>query len=293
MFCLSGKEGGLMEVLKVNYQSPEAAERFCHSLKSTGFAVINHHPISMELVNQVYSQWAEFFNSEEKHLFKFDPQTQAGFFPFRSENAKNYSVKDLKEFFHVYPRSKLPSFLEKNTWELYRQLIQLGEQLFSWIETASPDEVKNSFSMPLAEMIQNSDETLLRVIHYPPMKGNEEVGAIRAAAHEDINLITLLCSATAAGLEVMDVHGKWHQVPCDPGSIAINSGDMLQMASNGYYRSTTHRVVNPSGENSKLPRYSMPLFLHPRPDVLLKDGVTAGQYLKQRLNEIGLLKSKN
>lgn len=279
-----------MEVLKVDYFSPDAAKQFCHSLKTTGFAVVNHHPISIDLVNEVYSQWADFFNSEVKHQYKFDPKTQAGYFPFRSENAKNYSVKDLKEFFHVYPRSKLPPFLEKNTWELYRQLIKMGEILFSWIEQASPEEVRKAFSMPLAEMIKNSDETLLRVIHYPSIKGNEEAGAIRAAAHEDINLITLLCSATSAGLEVQDVHGQWHQVPCDPGSIAINSGDMLQMASNGYYKSTTHRVVNPSGEEARLPRYSMPLFLHPRPDVLLSKDVTAGQYLKQRLNEIGLLK---
>ena len=146
--------------------------------------------------------------------------------------------------------------------------------------------------MPLSEMIKDSDETLLRVIHYPPMKGNEEQGAIRAAAHEDINLITLLCSATAAGLEVKDIDGNWHSVPCDPGSIAINAGDMLQMASNGYYKSTTHRVVNPMGADAKLPRYSMPLFLHPRPDVVLSKDITAGQYLKQRLTEIGLLKNK-
>lgn len=280
-----------MQVLKVQYGSPNAAERFCHSLKTTGFAVLTDHPIPMTLVNQVYSQWAEFFSSQDKHRFTFDPKKQSGYFPFRSENAKNYSVKDLKEFFHVYPRSELPAFLEKNTWDLYHQLIKLGEEMFNWIEIASPVDVKKNFTMPLSEMIKNSDETLLRVIHYPPMKGNEEAGAIRAAAHEDINLITLLCSATAPGLEVQDIHGNWHVVPCDPGSIAINAGDMLQMASGGYYKSTTHRVVNPSADESKLPRYSMPLFLHPRPDVTLKPGTTAGQYLKERLNEIGLLKN--
>lgn len=281
-----------MQVLKVKYGSPESAERFCHSLKTTGFAVITDHPISMDLVNRVYKEWAEFFNSEDKHNYTFKPSEQSGYFPFRSENAKNYSIKDLKEFFHVYPRSKLPEFLAKDTWDLYNQLIKLGTELFSWIEIASPEEVKKSFTMPLSEMIRDSDETLLRVIHYPPMKGNEEEGAIRAAAHEDINLITLLCSATASGLEVKDLAGNWHSVPCDPGSIAINAGDMLQMASKGYYKSTTHRVVNPMGPDAKLPRFSMPLFLHPRTDVVLADGVTAGQYLSQRLTELGLLKNK-
>jgi isopenicillin N synthase-like dioxygenase len=281
-----------MEVLKVNYNSPEAPERFCHSLKTTGFAVLTDHPIPMELVNRVYQQWSDFFNSEEKHQYTFIPNDQSGYFPFRSENAKNYSIKDLKEFFHVYPRSKLPDSVEKDTWDLYLKIVKLGTELLNWIQDSTPQEVKNSFSMPLPKMIDASEEILLRVIHYPPIKGNEEDGAIRAAAHEDINLITLLCSATSSGLEVKDLNGNWHTVPCDPGSIAINAGDMLQMASKGYYKSTTHRVVNPIGPDSKLPRYSMPLFLHPNPDVLLSDGITGGQYLKQRLQEIGLLKAK-
>ena len=283
-----------MEVLKVTYpthsSSTEASERFCHSLKTTGFAVITHHPISMDLVNRVYQQWSDFFNSEEKHDYLFNPKTQAGYFPFRAENAKNNPIKDLKEFFHIYPRSKLHPNLEKDTWDLYHQLVKLGGELLSWIEQSSPQDVKKQFSVPLPEMIKNSEENLLRIIHYPPLQGSEEKGAIRAAAHEDINLITLLCSATAAGLEVQDTSGQWHTVPCDPGSIAINAGDMLQMASNGYYKSTTHRVINPQDGDSSKPRYSMPLFLHPRPDVYLTANTTAGQYLKERLEEIGLMK---
>jgi isopenicillin N synthase-like dioxygenase len=279
-----------MDVLKVKYGSPEAAERFCHSLKTTGFAVITDHPIPMDLVNRVYSKWAEFFAGEEKHRYIFEAETQAGYFPFRTENAKDSPIKDLKEFFHFYPRSRLPEFLQEETRDLYQRLIRLGGELLNWVEIGSPTEVKRLFTMPLPEMIRDSADNLLRVIHYPPLQGTEELGAIRAAAHEDINLITLLCSATAAGLEVQDTVGKWHQVPCDPGSIAINAGDMLQLASGGYYRSTTHRVMNPMGDDAKFPRYSMPLFLHPRPEVLLGEGLSAGAYLKQRLLEIGLLK---
>jgi len=281
-----------MEVLKVKYGSPEAAERFCHSLKTTGFAVVTDHPIPQDLVDRVYQQWADFFNSEEKHAYTFKPESQAGYFPFRSENAKDSKIKDLKEFFHVYPRSELPPKLKTDTWDLYHRIVNLGSEMLNWVQSASPVEVKNLFSMPLSNMITDSGENLLRVIHYPPLQGNEEEGAIRAAAHEDINLITLLYSATSAGLEVKDTAGKWHAVPCDPGSIAINAGDMLQLASNGYYKSTTHRVMNPTGPEAKLPRYSMPLFLHPRPEVLLAEGKTAGVYLKERLEEIGLLKKK-
>ncbi len=279
-----------MDVLKVKYDSPEAPERFCHSLRTTGFAVITDHPIRASLINDVYSKWADFFASETKHQYTFKPESQAGYFPFRSENAKDSPIKDLKEFFHVYPRSRLPEALAEQTWELYRQLVETGRELLDWVQKASPDQVRKGFTMPLSEMVVGSEENLLRVIHYPPLKGSEEAGAIRAAAHEDINLITLLCSATAAGLEVKDTHGAWHKVPCDPGSLAINAGDMLQLASNGYYKSTTHRVVNPSGEEAKEPRYSMPLFLHPRSEVVLANNITAGSYLKQRLLEIGLLK---
>jgi isopenicillin N synthase-like dioxygenase len=139
-------------------------------------------------------------------------------------------------------------------------------------------------------MIEGSDDTLLRPIHYPPLTGGEEEGAIRAAAHEDINLITLLPAATAPGLQVKDAKGNWVNIACDPGSLAINAGDMLQMASGGYYVSTTHQVVNPNGPEAKKPRYSMPLFLHPRKDVKLSDKHTAGSYLEERLIEIGLKK---
>jgi isopenicillin N synthase-like dioxygenase len=283
-------KSGRMEVLKVKYGAADAAQTFCQSLTNTGFAVVTDHPLSFDLVNRVYDQWAKFFASTEKHDFTFKPEQQSGYFPFRSENAKDSPIKDLKEFFHVYPRSRLPEYLMEDTWKLYRSLCSLGEEMLQWVQTASPESVRNRFSMPLSEMIQESEENLLRVIHYPPLQGTEEDGAIRAAAHEDINLITLLCSATTAGLEVQDTAGKWHAVPCDPGSIAINAGDMLQLASGGYYRSTTHRVMNPTGPAARLPRYSMPLFLHPRSDVLLGEGVTAGQYLRQRLLEIGLLK---
>ncbi len=284
--------GKTMEVLKVNYHSSGAAERFCESLKNTGFAVVTDHPISFDLVNRVYEKWGQFFNSEEKHQYTFKPESQAGYFPFRSENAKDSPIKDLKEFFHVYPRSKMPEFLMEDTWALYNQLVALGCEMLNWVQIASPDAVRKQLSMPLSDMVTDSEENLLRVIHYPPLQGTEEQGAIRAAAHEDINLITLLCSATASGLEVQDTKGNWHQVSCDPGSIAINAGDMLQLACQGYYKSTTHRVVNPMGPQAKLPRYSMPLFLHPRSEVNLTDSITAGDYLKQRLLEIGLLKKK-
>ncbi len=279
-----------MNVQTVDYRDPQAAKKFAQSLRETGFGVLTNHPISLKLIEDTFTDWENFFASEAKHKHTFDPKSQAGYFPFRSENAKGYSAKDLKEFYHYYPGDRLPEGLSGRTSEMISAMSALAGELLQWIEDESPAEIKKSFSMPLRKMIDGSRETLLRPIHYPPLKGGEEEGAVRAGAHEDINLITLLPAATAPGLEVKDAEGQWHTVNCDRGQIAINVGDMLQMASQGYYISTTHRVMNPTGPAAKLPRFSMPLFLHPRADVKLSDKHTAITYLEERLREIGLLK---
>ncbi|MBU6374912.1 MAG: hypothetical protein KGQ59_02845 [Bdellovibrionales bacterium] len=281
-----------MKVLSVDYRSPDAAKLFAQSLHETGFGVLKNHPIPHHLITDTFQDWEDFFKqpSDEKLKYKFDPRLQAGYFPFRTENAKGVAQKDLKEFYHLYVWDKLPETLPNRTWEMFHAMSKLASQLLNWIEQESPPDIRKGFSMPLSDMVVNSREILLRPIHYPPLSGGEEEGAIRAAAHEDINLITLLPAATAPGLQVKDKNGKWLDVPCDPGQIIINSGDMLQMASKGYYVSTTHQVVNPMGPASRLPRYSMPLFLHPRAEVRLSEKHTAGSYLEERLREIGLLK---
>jgi isopenicillin N synthase-like dioxygenase len=281
-----------MNVLSVDYRSPDAPKLFAKSLHETGFGVLKNHPITHHLIADTFQDWEDFFAlpTDEKMKYKYDPKLQSGYFPFRTENAKGFSKKDLKEFYHLYVWDKLPESVPNRTWEMFHAMSKLATQLLNWIEDESPAEVKKGFSMPLSDMIVDSKEVLLRPIHYPPLQGAEEEGAIRAAAHEDINLITLLPAATAPGLQVKDKNGKWLDVPCDPGQIIINSGDMLQMASNGYYISTTHQVVNPMGPAAKLPRFSMPLFLHPRGNVRLGEKHTARSYLEERLREIGLLK---
>jgi isopenicillin N synthase-like dioxygenase len=277
-----------MNVKTVNYQSPDAGHEFAASLRETGFAVITNHILPGDLIENVIQEWSDFFASEEKFKYTYDPARQSGYFPFKSENAKGYSKKDLKEFYHYYPWDTLPPSTQRYTTEMHKILNTMASKLLSWIEEATPSEVRRKFSMPLPQMIIESQETLLRTIHYPPLTGAEEEGAVRAAAHEDINLITLLPSASAPGLQALDLAGNWHDVPCDPGMIVVNSGDMLKEASGGYYPSTTHRVVNPTGPAAASPRFSMPLFLHPRKEVRLSEKHTAGTYLTERLREIGL-----
>jgi len=277
-----------MNVRKVNYREPNAPSEFTRSLRQTGFGVLTGHPIDKDLVDNVYNEWGDFFNSNNKNEYLFSNEDQDGYFPFQTENAKGHTLKDLKEFYHFYPWGRYPKEVSEATKILYDQLIELTSTLLGWIQEQTPEDIRTKFSMPLPEMIQDSKTNLLRILHYPPLDGKEEKDAIRGAAHEDINLITILVAGTQPGLQVQDTNGSWHNVSCDPGCLAINIGDMLQEASEGYFPSTTHQIINPGSGIVNESRYSMPLFLHPRDDVRLSTRYTARQYLDERLREIGL-----
>ena len=217
----------------------------------------------------------------------FDEVKQDGYFPYLTENAKGSTAKDLKEFYHIYEWGRKPHMIGPKTMFLYRELTNVASTLLSWIQKNSPENVSKLFSVPLKDMIYKSQYNLLRIIHYPPLSGNEELNSIRAAAHEDINLLTVLVAGSQPGLQVLDNNESWLDVTTDKNTIVINSGDMLNMASDNYYPSTTHRVINPD-PHLNVSRYSMPLFLHPRDEVVLNENYTAGSYLQERLEEIGL-----
>ena len=279
-----------MNLETIDYLSKDAAKQFVESLHQIGFGVLRNHPIDQNLVETIYKEWHEFFNSEEKYNFKFKAETQDGLFPAEmSETAKGHSVKDIKEYYHVYPWGQIPDSLRENILKYYELANKFASKLLGWIEEYSPAEVAVNYKMALSDMVRDSHQTLLRVLHYPPMTGNEEAGAIRAAAHEDINLITVLPAANETGLQVLDKDGTWIDVPSDFGNIIINIGDMLQEASGGYFPSTSHRVINPEGMDKTKSRISLPLFQHPRPDVVLSDRYTANEYLMERLKELGVI----
>lgn len=279
-----------MKLETIDYRAPDAAAKFVASLRETGFGVLSNHPIQQSLVEDIYAQWYAFFKEGEKDAFLFKPETQDGFFPAEvSETAKGHSVKDIKEYYHVYPWGRIPDSLRDKILAYYDNANALAAELLGWIEEHSPDDVKALFNEPLPKMIENSHKTLLRVLHYPPMTGSEEPGAIRAAAHEDINLITVLPAANEPGLQVKAKDGTWLDVPSDFGNLIINIGDMLQEASGGYFPSTSHRVINPEGMDKTKSRISLPLFLHPRPDVVLSERYTADSYLMERLRELGVI----
>ncbi|QJR81564.1 isopenicillin N synthase family oxygenase [Alteromonas pelagimontana] len=279
-----------MQLVAVDYQAENAEQEFVESLRETGFGVLKNHPIQQSMVTGIYEAWQTFFNSQEKHKYLYNKGSQDGFFPQSvSEVAKGFTKKDIKEYYHFYPWGQCPVELRPQLAAYYQKASELAMELLAWVEKHSPAEVSVKYSQPLSSMIKDSDQTLLRVLHYPPLKGDEEPDAIRAAAHEDINLLTILPASNEPGLQVKAKDGSWLDVPCDFGNLIVNIGDMLQEASGGYFPSTTHRVVNPQNADMTRSRISLPLFLHPRPDVVLSERHTAKSYLQERLRELGVI----
>ena len=235
----------------------------------------------------MYQDWQEFFNSEEKKDYLFTPDIQDGFFPTESaETAKGHAARDIKEYFHYYPWGKCPPELWDNTNSYYESTVALASELLGWIEKYSPVAVSRLYREPLSGVMHGSQHSLLRILHYPPLTGEEAENAMRAAAHEDINLLTILPAANAPGLQVLTTENNWIDVPSEFNTLIVNTGDMLKELSQGYFPSTTHRVLNPDVTGSGKSRISLPLFLHPRNEVVLSDRYTAGSYMQERLKEL-------
>ncbi|MBX2837994.1 MAG: isopenicillin N synthase family oxygenase [Gammaproteobacteria bacterium] len=271
----------------VDYDSSTADVDFVQSLRDTGFGVLRNHPIAEQTVHDIYQNWLTFFEGDEKNNYLFDAEKFDGFFPTTlAETAKGHTVRDIKEYFHYYPWGRCPTQLQEQISDYYAQAVSFSAELLGWVEKHTPQEIAGSFSEPLSNMILGSQQSLLRILHYPPLPAEREPNAIRASAHEDINLLTVLPAANEPGLQVKARDGSWLDVPCDFGNLIINIGDMLQEVTNGYFPSTSHRVINPEGMDATKSRISLPLFLHPRPEVVLSTRYTAGSYLTERLEEL-------
>jgi isopenicillin N synthase-like dioxygenase len=284
--------------------------------EEVGFVAVKNHTLSEELANRLYTSVVQFFALplEQKQRYEVPGLSgQRGYTSFGKEHAKGRSEGDLKEFWHFgqyvenddpvkkeYPDNvlvtELPEF-NRTGKEAYRALEETGRHMLRSIalylgldELYFDDKIVNGNS-------------ILRPIHYPPIT-HEPKSAVRAAEHEDINLITLLMGASAEGLEVLNKKGEWIPVTALPEQLVVNVGDMLQRLTNNKLKSTTHRVVNPPREKWGTPRFSIPFFLHPRSEMSLDclsscvsekhpqqyEPIHAGDYLNERLREIGLKK---
>lgn len=300
--------------------TPEQKQQFVQELgkayEEVGFVAVRNHGLSDGLRDHLYASVQAFFSLPTDVKLQYEDKElagQRGYTSFGREKAKDSTVADLKEFWHFgqevadgdpikaeYPDNilcaEVPGF---NTYglEAYRKLENAGREMLRAIALyLGLDE--NYFDAKI-----HHGNSILRPIHYGPITREPE-NAVRAGAHEDINLITLLMGASADGLEILNKKGEWVAVTALPEQVVVNVGDMLQRLTNNRLKSTTHRVVNPPREQWGSSRYSIPFFLHPRSEMRLDcldscvDGqhplhyepISAGEYLDERLREIGLKK---
>ncbi len=282
-----------------------------------GFALVADHGIDPDLIARGWELTRALFALPEAEKRRWHREGQGGargYTPFGTEIAKGAEVHDLKEFWHIGrdlpPGHPLSDSMPPNLWPdrpahfaetfraLYAAFDTVGARILSYLAVAL-DLPADWFAPAIAD-----GNSVLRLLHYPPI-ADAPPGAIRAGAHEDINLITLLLGAEEAGLELLTRDGRWIEVTPPPGALAINIGDMLQRLTNHQLPSTTHRVRNPLGPRAAFSRYSMPYFLHLRSDFVIRtlpgcidadhpdrypEPITAHAYLQQRLREIGLVK---
>ncbi|MDG2348294.1 MAG: 2OG-Fe(II) oxygenase family protein [Gammaproteobacteria bacterium] len=272
----------------IDFNDPNAPTLLVSSFRETGFAIINLPPVDFNLLQQCFAAWRGFFKNPDTD-YVYDSESGAGWIDQSlSEKAKDAQKKDLKEFYHYYKGQPCPENIKQVTDDSFNMLFNLSSTLLKWVEQALPNEIKAHFDRPLSDMVSTKN-TLFRIIHYPPLNDCEDTDGIRAAAHEDINLITILPPGTAEGLQVKTIDGQWYPVDAKSNQVVVNIGDMLQELTRKYLISTCHRVINPI--DLTVPRYAMPLFLHPHDDVKLSDQYPrANDYLKERLRELGLLK---
>lgn len=277
-----------MDVGVVDYEAPTAPSDLVDSLHKTGFAVLRNHPIDWLLVEEIYQEWDEFFQSDAKFAYRYSQDKQDGYFarPVTGDGPSDAAMvggRDDKEFFHLFSWGRVPCEVSARAMA-YRELAMgLGATLLGWIGDGTPQAVAQDFPMPLAETLVGSDEqTLLRILRYPPLGDSRASGAVRAGAHKDTNLLTILACGSTPGLEVR-VGSVWRELPWDPASLVVNGGVMLDLLSRGFYPAVAHRVAAPAGEPGTVARMSMPLFLHPAPDVVIDGTQTAAEFLDKRL----------
>jgi isopenicillin N synthase-like dioxygenase len=301
-------------------EDPKRKQKFVDEIGSAyeeiGFVALNHHFLDEKLVDTLYTQVKSFFDLPEETKKKYEREDlggQRGYVSFGKEHAKGKKEGDLKEFWHFgqepdedadlqeeYPENieveELPKFNEVGM-QAYKMLEKTGIYVLRALALYIGKE-EHYF-----DHWASNGNSILRPIHYPPIE-TEPKGAVRAGAHGDINLITLLMGASTGGLQVQRKDGQWIDAIPKDDELVINVGDMLERHTNNKLRSTIHRVTNPPKKDWDKPRYSIPFFLHPRSEMPLDcleecidedhpkqyEDITAGEFLHQRLVEIGLIK---
>lgn len=296
-----------INISKLDLDTPEFVTEFGAAFQEWGFVGITGHEIEQSVILKAMDSAEWFFNlpMSEKRQYQQKKSWARGYVPLGTETAKGSKYSDLKEFYHLGRDNAGEHGLEGNVWPDHPGFVSSFKRLHQELDKLSV-KVLRAMAMYLgldseffSEKIA-SGEALLRVLHYPPIT-DPQAPNVRAAAHEDINLITLLVGSEQEGLEVLSRRGQWVPITMIEGTIICNLGDMMQRLTNGKLPSTTHRVVNPKGVRARQSRYSVPFFVHPDPAMSLAclpqccddnnpkqyQDLSAGDYHQQRLREIG------
>lgn len=297
----------------------EFVKRLGEAYNNIGFVAIKNHYLTSELSDKLYAAIKKFFALPDRIKQKYEIEGlagQRGYIGKGKEHAKGRSTGDLKEFFHIGQEVEDDDPIKEeypyNIWvDEVPELKELGLEVYKRLEKTGVEMLRAiALYLDLDEYyfdakVKNGN-SILRPIHYFPIENPDQVpaDAVRAAEHGDINLITLLMGASADGLQVLRRDGKWIPITALPEQLVVNVGDMLERLTNKKLKSTIHRVVNPPRDKMKSSRYSIPFFMHPRSEMDLSclencideqhpkqfDDITAGEFLNQRLAEIGLKK---
>lgn len=294
-----------------SHKRSQFIEQLFMGFKEYGFVVLREHPIDKKLLHQAYDLSSQFFHLETSTKSQYSADHiggQRGYTSFGKEHAKDADVMDLKEFWHVGQENPVvqSDSIQKleNVWpkeipefkptflKMYSELERVGQLVLEAL-TLPLELPKDYFTQ-----MTTQGNSILRLLYYPPIPEGVDPRCVRAAAHEDINLITLLVSASASGLQLQDRDGQWLDIESDPDDLIVDSGDMLARITNEVIPATTHRVINPDNKSDE--RFSMPFFMHPHSQAQLKcissctgsgakyPDILADEFLKQRLKEIGL-----
>ena len=287
------------------------------AFEEVGFVAVKGHGVPQQLIDDYYAVVKKFFALPVETKRKYEiPELagQRGFTSFGKEHAKGSDAPDLKEFWQmgqIVEGEDMPAehYPDNVRVAEFPEFLDLGNQLYKAFENSGRSLLQGiAVHLEIGEFYfdkhVHNGNSILRAIHYPPIT-QEPANAIRAEQHEDINLITLLVGASADGLQLLNHLNIWIDVSVPEGSIVVNVGDMLQRLTNNKLKSTTHRVVNPPREKWGTPRFSIPFFMHPRSEMPLDclpsciserhprayEPISAGDYLNERLVEIGLKKA--
>lgn len=274
----------------VDMQHPDYAKQLFVSLRDNHYAIIKNHSVDLSNLNGLYQEWTDFFarSYAQKEEYLYSHETDDGYVPMNLEHAKDVAEPDLKEFYQIHLDGLLnqESACSVGIKKLFQQLALLGEFFVKTLDEMLPSKLKSSMTASLWQSTESSKRHCMRFIHYPPCGDSGEL--YRSAPHDDICLLTIILPARGEGL-MMKKNKGWEEENAENKSLVVFNSEMLEICTNGYFKSMTHHVTTDLADNARyVSRYSMPFFVHPFSTMFLKKDLTSYAAVRQRIIDTGL-----